>query len=296
MASGIHLWTWDARPYPVFPSAIDVWSDGPNWETGHWLTGRLGSSPLDGLIAAILDDSGADNFDAAARRGTRTATSIDRPMAPRAAIEPLAQVYAFDAAEVGRQARLPAARRRACSRARPKTISCCRIVARRCGSTRAQETELPREVSIGFTDGRHRTIVARPRPRAAWSAARRARAHADIAVVTNDSAAKRRADIWLQDLWAGRESAEFALPPRFSRSLPAICCTDGARPPPAARSAGNRGYRRAAPSRRARSIRKCSICPCRRRAGRRLPCRRRSGRCTRCCSICRRSMPTTRRC
>ena len=38
-------------------------------------------------------------------------------------------------------------------------------------------------------------------------------AHADLAVVTNDAAAERRADIWLQDLWAGRESAEFALPP-----------------------------------------------------------------------------------
>jgi hypothetical protein len=58
-ADAIHLWTWDARPYPAFPAATDVWSDGPNWETGHWLTGRLGSTPLDGLVAAILTDSGA---------------------------------------------------------------------------------------------------------------------------------------------------------------------------------------------------------------------------------------------
>jgi hypothetical protein len=43
-ADAIHLWTWDARPYPIFPAAIEVWSDGPNWETGHWLTGRLGSA------------------------------------------------------------------------------------------------------------------------------------------------------------------------------------------------------------------------------------------------------------
>src|SRR3989440_219598 len=44
--SAIHLWTWDARPYPFFPAALDVWSDGPNWETGHWLTGRLcGGAP-----------------------------------------------------------------------------------------------------------------------------------------------------------------------------------------------------------------------------------------------------------
>src|SRR5690606_27473761 len=57
--SGTHLWTWDARPYPVFPQAIDVWTDGANWETGHWLTGRLGGASMDGLMAAMLADAGA---------------------------------------------------------------------------------------------------------------------------------------------------------------------------------------------------------------------------------------------
>ncbi|MEX0589751.1 MAG: glycoside hydrolase TIM-barrel-like domain-containing protein, partial [Xanthobacteraceae bacterium] len=46
-AGGIYPWTWDARPYPAFPLAIDAWADGPNWETGHWLNGRLGAAPLD---------------------------------------------------------------------------------------------------------------------------------------------------------------------------------------------------------------------------------------------------------
>jgi hypothetical protein len=38
-----------------------------------------------------------------------------------------------------------------------------------------------------------------------------------VAVVTTDAAAARRADIWLQDLWAGRERASFALPPSALR-------------------------------------------------------------------------------
>ena len=53
--SAIHLWTWDARPYPVFPAATDIWNDGPNWQTGHWLTGRLGAAPLDALVGTLLD-------------------------------------------------------------------------------------------------------------------------------------------------------------------------------------------------------------------------------------------------
>ena len=40
--------------------------------------------------------------------------------------------------------------------------------------TRAQESDLPREVSIGFTDIGTDYQRARPRPRAGWSAARRA--------------------------------------------------------------------------------------------------------------------------
>ncbi|MCC7272510.1 MAG: glycoside hydrolase TIM-barrel-like domain-containing protein, partial [Alphaproteobacteria bacterium] len=54
----IHVWTWDARPYPAFPAATDVWADGANWETGHWLTGRLGATPMRELVAAILADAG----------------------------------------------------------------------------------------------------------------------------------------------------------------------------------------------------------------------------------------------
>ncbi|WFG40844.1 hypothetical protein ParaKuw1_00011 [Paracoccus phage ParKuw1] len=33
-------WTWDARPWPAFPRLLDVWSDGENYNAGHWLQGR----------------------------------------------------------------------------------------------------------------------------------------------------------------------------------------------------------------------------------------------------------------
>ncbi|MEO8883103.1 MAG: glycoside hydrolase/phage tail family protein, partial [Devosia sp.] len=52
----IYLWTWDARPYPAFPNDVDVWADGPNYATGHWLTGRLGALATDELIAAVAVD------------------------------------------------------------------------------------------------------------------------------------------------------------------------------------------------------------------------------------------------
>ena len=56
--SRIYHWTWDARPFPAFPAQTDVWADGPNHRTGHWLTGRLGAMASDELARAIATDHG----------------------------------------------------------------------------------------------------------------------------------------------------------------------------------------------------------------------------------------------
>src|SRR5262249_43129373 len=100
--SAITLWTWDARPYPVFPAALDVWSDGGNWTTGHWLTGRLGGAPLDALVATILEDAGIDDGADTSALGEGPDGSLSaRPMSPRDALEPLAAAFAFSASEEG---------------------------------------------------------------------------------------------------------------------------------------------------------------------------------------------------
>jgi hypothetical protein len=209
--SGLHLWTWDARPYPAFPALLDAWSDGPNWESGHWLTGRLGNAPLDALIAAILADCDIGGCDASALVESVDGYLVDRPMPPRAMLDPLALAYAFDAVEEGEtlvfrpRGGLPVAELNEGNLVLPENAAPVRLV-------RAQETELPREISLGFTDinGEYRRSAATSR-RLVVGATRASRA--ELAVVTHDAAAERRAEIWLQDLWAGREAAGFSLPP-----------------------------------------------------------------------------------
>ncbi|MBV9557690.1 MAG: glycoside hydrolase TIM-barrel-like domain-containing protein, partial [Pseudolabrys sp.] len=214
----IHLWTWDARPYPVFPAALDVWSDGGNWDTGHWLTGRLGGAPLDALIETLLSDSGIDDVETSALRDTAEGYVVDRPMSPREMIDPLALMYGFDASEEG--GRLSFVQRGGAPLAEfdedalvlPDDTAPVKL-------SRAEETELPREVTLSYTDAgsdyRRAAIASR---RLVGGSVRTS--HADLAVVTNDAAASRRADIWLQDLWAGRERADFALPPSALRIGP----------------------------------------------------------------------------
>lgn len=216
--SAIHVWTWDARPYPVFPQAVDVWTDGANWETGHWLNGRLGGASMDGLIGTILADAGAQDCDVSALGEGPEGYTIDRPMSARAAIEPLAQTFAFDAVEDGGQL---AFRPRGGTPVVELTDEDCVLPDRGppLRLTRAQETELPREVALGFVDGGsdYRRGAASSR-RLIGSSMRIVQS--DVAMVASGTAAARRTDIWLQDLWAGRESADFVLPPSRLALLP----------------------------------------------------------------------------
>jgi hypothetical protein len=207
--SALHLWTWDARPYAVFPAAADVWSDAGHWQTGHWLTGRLGAAPLDALVGAILDDCGVAGARTNSLGESCDGYVVDRPMSPRAMIDPLAMTYAFDATAAGGELTFvprggaPVAEIAEDELVEPRSGAPARL-------TRGQETELPREVSFGFSDSAADYRRAAVTSRRLVGGARRV-VHADVAVVTDDAAATRRADIWLQDLWAGRESAEFTL-------------------------------------------------------------------------------------
>ena len=217
-ADAIHLWTWDARPYPVFPAASDVWGDAANWQTGHWLTGRLGGATLDGLVSTVLADNGITDAETDELGEGPEGFVVDRPMAPRAMLDPLALAFMFDAIEQDGTLRFrqrggaPAIELEEDDLVLPDDAAPARLI-------RAQESDLPREVSIGFTemaaDYQRATATSR---RLVGRSTRRA--HADLAIVSSEASVERRTEIWLQDLWAGRESAEFALPPSRLALMP----------------------------------------------------------------------------
>ncbi len=88
-ASRIMLYTWDARPYPAFPALRTIWSDGDNWQLGHWLTGRVADAPLAEAVITIMADYGFAEFDAGQLAGSMAGYVIDRVMSARDALQPL---------------------------------------------------------------------------------------------------------------------------------------------------------------------------------------------------------------
>ena len=65
----MHVYAWDARPYPAFPADTEAWGDGANWRLGHWLTGRIAGAPLAATVRAILADHGFAAHDTGALNG-----------------------------------------------------------------------------------------------------------------------------------------------------------------------------------------------------------------------------------
>jgi hypothetical protein len=85
----IYLWTWDARPFPAFPLDSGVWADGPNYATGHWLSGRLGALAGDELVRAIAADYGFAVGPADAAQPLVFGTDIEAVASARDALQPL---------------------------------------------------------------------------------------------------------------------------------------------------------------------------------------------------------------
>ncbi|MEM6727325.1 MAG: glycoside hydrolase/phage tail family protein, partial [Pseudomonadota bacterium] len=95
------VWAWDARPYPFFPAKLDVWTDGANYERGHWITGRATGRSLADVVTEICERSGVTEIDVSRLYGFVRGYVVDDVTDARRALQPLMLAYGFDAVERG---------------------------------------------------------------------------------------------------------------------------------------------------------------------------------------------------
>ena len=208
-------WTWDARPYPFFPELTEVWTDGPNWRLGHWLTGRLGAVSLAALVRHLCLRAGMpeNRIDVTGLWGAVEGYVISALEAPRASISTLARHFGFDAVESEGRIRFLMRGRVATATITPESMV---APASAKGDvmelTRAQETELPQalkwQVARADEDYDAAQVEAR---RITVDTSRIASEAFPMAVPPEE--AERRCRRALMEAWVGRESAVFRLPP-----------------------------------------------------------------------------------
>jgi hypothetical protein len=206
-------WTWDARPYPFFPELTDVWTDGPNWRLGHWLTGRLGAVSLAALVRHLCLRAGMPEalIDVSGLWGAVEGYAITALEAPRSSISTLARHFGFDVIETEGMIRFVMR-----GQASVLTVAHDDLVASRESEAlelvRAQETELPQALKwqVARADEDYDAALVEAR-RITVDTTRIASESFPMAIPPEE--AERRCRRALMEAWIGRESATFRLPP-----------------------------------------------------------------------------------
>ncbi|MFC3117640.1 glycoside hydrolase/phage tail family protein [Jhaorihella thermophila] len=205
-------WTWDARPHPFFPALTDVWSDGANWQLGHWLTGRLGAVSLAALVRHLCLRAGLaeERIDVSGLWGAVEGLVIPAIESPRTTISMLARHFGFDAVESEGVIRF-----RMRGTAPVATITPDDLIAGEAEDierTRGQETELPQVLrwSVARADEDYDSALVEAR-RVTTGAVRVTAESFPVAVAPEE--AERRCRRALMETWTARERASFTLPP-----------------------------------------------------------------------------------
>ncbi|MBU6445168.1 MAG: glycoside hydrolase TIM-barrel-like domain-containing protein [Alphaproteobacteria bacterium] len=217
----IHLWCWDARPFPFFPALSNVWGDAPDYTLGHWLNGRLGAVQLPDLVAALCAEADFAAYDVSNLSGLVTGFALTDTISPRDALTPLGVAFHFDAVESEGVIKFVA-------RGRPTAtaISEADLVLPSgdpgfgYALTRAQETDLPLASRLAYLDADADYRQASAQSRRLVGASNRI-AQSSLPLVLDQGQAIAIASRTLMEAWVARETAAFALPPSFLALDPA---------------------------------------------------------------------------
>jgi len=203
----LYVYAWDARPFPFFPARGDIWGDAENWARGHWLNGRLTRAPLDALIEALAGPDVA--VDASAVAGSLSGYVIDRPLSPRQAIDPLADVFQIDMAETGETLRFQ--QRGRASLASFAIADFAETDGPAFTLQVAQKSDAPTAIRLSYIDegGDYQPAVAEARLPYAEETRETG---FEIAAALDDAAAGARVRSLLADASVMRETISFALP------------------------------------------------------------------------------------
>ncbi|WP_163266439.1 baseplate multidomain protein megatron [Chelativorans alearense] len=215
----LFLWSWDARPAPSFPQDGRTWGDADNWELGHWLSGRLGAAPARETVIDIFERAGFSDYDVRPIGSVVDAVAAEQVMSPRALIEALASVHALQAVESGDVIRVES-RLGLPTRA---TLALDDIVRPEEGEeltrTRMQETDLPAEVSLTYSEPVSDDQPGAVRAIRQTTTSRRT-APLQAPVTMPASKAQGAVERILRDQWWGRETIDCGLPPSMKALEP----------------------------------------------------------------------------
>lgn len=219
MVEEMFVWAWDARPYPAWPDLLNVWSDGGNWVTGHWIQGKIGRTQLDAIVKHLLLQVGIapERIELSALKAQVDGIVLHQRTTARAMLEQLQTAYGFDLKESG--GRIVAVTR---NQESIKDIVVDVLVPFEGDSpgtlveyTRTEESELPKRLEVRFLDrfedyGTSVQAATRDTVTAVDTET------ISLSLVLSETTAKLLAERKLYERWLGRERWQFQLPVAYA--------------------------------------------------------------------------------
>ena len=195
------------------PDQDAKWPDTPNWQRGHWISGRLGAAPAEETFADVFARAGFTAYEIKPLGSVVDAVVAGNVASPRSVIEALAAVHHLQAVETGTAVRIDAmAGQPARATIDPKDL------IRQGGQPdnilrkRAQETDLPRELSMTWSEPTLDVQTASFKAIRSGTVSTRT-VQQTLPVVMPDDKARAVVETTLREAWTGRETMSAALPP-----------------------------------------------------------------------------------
>ncbi|WP_341366340.1 glycoside hydrolase/phage tail family protein [Yoonia sp. BS5-3] len=208
----MHVWAWDARPYPYFPGNRDFWSDGDNYARGHWLNGRATNRSLASVVAEICEQSGVTQYDVSELYGIVRGYAQDGGASGRAALQPLMLAYGFDAVERGGKLVFRNRSGRVDHLVDDDTIAIDPEADRALTLIRGSAIEVPSRVQASYLDAD--ADYAAIASEAVYPASGRpVSSQSELPLALTRGEGQHTTNRWLYETRIARDSATFALPP-----------------------------------------------------------------------------------
>ena len=210
-----HAWAWDARPWPAFPRATGVWSDGPNYARGHWLNGRMATRSLASVVAEICEGAGVSAIDVSGLQGTVRGYRIGEVETARAALQPLMLAYGFDAVERGGTLRFVMRGAGPVSTVEARSLVETDEVPGEVEAVRGSGAETPDRVRVGYVAGEE-DYEAKIAEATMPGMPVRLVSASDVEMALTAAEARGVAERWLAEARVSQDTLRLALPPSRS--------------------------------------------------------------------------------
>ncbi|MCA0044708.1 baseplate multidomain protein megatron [Celeribacter litoreus] len=210
--SRAHVWAWDARPYPAFPSVTSVWSDGENYSKGHWLNGRSTARSLADVVTEICARSGVTDIDTSELWGIVRGYSVSDVASARSALQPLMLAFGFEAIE--RDGRLIFRSRDGKAKVdlTEENFAISEELDGLFERTRAPEAEVAGRVQLTFVDA-DADYEARAEEAIFPDEHSRLVSQSQLPLALTRSEGRQIVERWLSEARIARDTARFSLPP-----------------------------------------------------------------------------------